>query len=244
MKRILICFGYKGTNYNGYQKQPGKITIQSIIEDALLKITGENITIHSSGRTDAKVHALKQYAHFDSNTNIKMEKLPFALNTYLPQDIRVFWAKEVESNFHARYDVKKKTYMYVFCLDKIVSPLVCDMVTPLCYDLDFVKIQNAIGLIKGTHNFRAFCSSGTNATDFERTIFDITFEQKNNYLIFKVSGNGFLYNMVRIIIGTLVDIGRGKMDIENITKMLETGERKFGGKTVIPNGLYLFDVEY
>ena len=244
MKRILICFGYKGSGYSGYQKQPTKVTVQECIESALQKFTGEKITIYSSGRTDAGVHAIKQYAHFDTNSNIAIDKIPTAINTYLPQDIRVFKAKQVDDNFHARYDVKKKTYIYVFDTNGVTSPLFYDMVTPLKYDLNMQKVQKAIKLIKGKHNFKAFCSAGASTKDFEREIFDIQVINQGNYLIFKVIGNGFLYNMVRIIVGTIVDVGRGKIEAENITKMFETGQRNLGGKTLSPCGLYLFDVEY
>lgn len=242
MKRILICFGYKGSAYSGYQKQPNKATIQQVIEDVASKIFNETISIYASGRTDAGVHAIKQYAHFDISSNIDINKIPRALNTYLPPDIKVYSATQVDDNFHARYNVFKKTYMYVF--SKNINPLIYDMVTPLNYNLDFELLNKAIRLLKGTHNFKAFCSANTNSVDFTRTIYDIIVEQKQDYVIFKLTGNGFLYNMVRIIVGTLVDVARGAKKLEDVQKMLETGDRSYGGKTVSPTGLYLFDVEY
>lgn len=244
MKRVLICFGYKGTLYSGYQKQPSKITVQEILEKAIQKVINEKTTIYSSGRTDAGVHAIKQYAHFDTNSNVSMQKLPQAINTFLPGDIRVFEAKIVDDNFHARYNVKKKTYIYVLSNSNVVSPLFYDMVTPLKYQLDMQKVNDAIKIIKGKHNFKAFCSSGTSAKDFDREIFDIQVIEQSNYLVFKVTGNGFLYNMVRIIVGTLIDIGRGRIQLENIDKMFKTGDRSLGGKTLPARGLYLFDIEY
>ena len=244
MKRVLICFGYKGTKYSGYQKQPSKITVQELLESAIQKVTNEKTTIYSSGRTDAGVHAIKQYAHFDTNSNVSVQKLPQAINTYLPDDIRVFEVKIVDESFHARFNVKKKTYIYVFSTCNTPSPLFYDMVTPLKYNLDMQKVNDAIKLIKGKHNFKAFCSSGTSAKDFDREIFDIQVINQSNYLVFKVTGNGFLYNMVRIIVGTLVDVGRGKIQLKNIEEMFKTGDRSLGGKTLPAQGLYLFDIEY
>ncbi len=244
MRRILICFGYKGTGYAGYQKQPGKNTIQEKLENAIQSVTKEKITVFASGRTDAGVHAIKQYAHFDTQSRIKTEKIVEALNTFLPQDIRVFSAKEVDENFNARFNAKKKTYIYVFSTQQVLNPLFYDMATELKYKLDFDKVEQAMNMLKGEHNFKAFCSSGSSVENFERTIFDFSLQKQGDYLVFKVTGNGFLYNMVRIMIGTIVDVGRGKLELDNIQKMFETGERKYGGKTVSANGLYLYDVEY
>ena len=244
MRKILICFAYKGTNYSGYQKQPNKITVQSVLEDCLSKVLKENINIIASGRTDAGVHALKQYAHFECENKIDLNKLPTALNTFLPPDIRVYSAKEVDGLFNARTSAKTKTYMYVFCKDKIINPMLFDMVSKLEYNVDINLIKNCMEKIIGTHNFKAFCSSKTCATSFIRTIYDFTMEEKQNYLIFKISGNGFLYNMVRIIIGTIIDIARRHLDISCIEDMFKTGNRALGGKTVDGRGLYLFDVKY
>ncbi len=244
MRKILICFAYKGTNYSGYQKQPNKVTVQSVLEDCLNKVLKEKVNIVASGRTDAGVHALKQYAHFECENKISLDKLPTALNTFLPPDIRVYSAKQVDSSFNARTSAKTKIYMYVFCKDKIVSPMLFDMVSKLDYKIDIDVVKKCIEKIKGTHNFKAFCSSKTDVTNFTRTIYDFSLEEKQNYLIFKISGNGFLYNMVRIIIGTIIDIARAHLDISCIDEMFKTGNRALGGKTVDGRGLYLFDVKY
>ncbi len=244
MRKILICFAYKGTNYSGFQKQPNKVTVQSVLEECLNKVLKENVSIVASGRTDAGVHALKQYAHFECENKISLDKLPTALNTFLPPDIRVYFAKQVDSLFNARTSAKTKTYMYVFCKDKIINPMLCDMVTKLDYQIDIDVVKKCMEKIKGTHNFKAFCSSKTNATSFDRTIYDFSLEEKQNYLIFKISGNGFLYNMVRIIVGTIIDIARGRLNISCIDEMFKTGNRGLGGKTVDGKGLYLFDVKY
>ena len=162
----------------------------------------------------------------------------------MPQDIRVKIAKEVDENFSARFSAKEKTYLYVVRQGEIASPILWDMVANYPYKLDEQKIDDCVKKFVGTHNFKAFASSDTDVKDFNRTIYNFTFQKKDNFLIFKITGNGFLYNMVRIIIGTILDIARGKLDIDIIDKMFETGDRSIGGKTAKPNGLYLYDVEY
>ena len=244
MKNILICFAYKGTNYSGFQKQPNKATIQSVLEESLSHVLKEDIKITASGRTDAKVHALKQYANFYCENSINVNKIPFAVNSFLPLDIRVFTAKEINENFNARKSAKTKTYMYVFCKDKIINPLYYDMIAPLKYEVNLNIIKQCVKLICGTHNFKAFCSSSASSTNFIRTIYEFNVEEKDKYLIFKITGNGFLYNMVRIIVGTIIDISRGKLDISCIEKMFETGNRQYGGQTARACGLYLYDVKY
>ena len=244
MRRILLTIGYKGTNYSGFQIQNNANTIQQELENAIKKVCNHNVTVFASGRTDAGVHALKQTVHFDTESNIKEQNLVNGLNTFLPSDIRVFEARQVDESFHARFNAKKKTYMYIYSLNQIVNPVVYDLVSPLKYQIDMELVKKAINLLKGSHNFKAFCSSGTSVTNFNKTIFDITVEEKDEYLIFKVTGNGFLYNMVRIIMGTIVDIARGKLALETITKMFDTGDRSLGGSTASQCGLYLYDVEY
>lgn len=244
MKRMFLTIGYKGTNYSGFQKQNNANTIQEELETAIEKVCGHKTTVFASGRTDAGVHALKQCVHFDTESKIQESNLINALNTFLPSDIRVLDAKQVASDFHARFNVKKKTYMYIYSLNKVTNPVVYDLVSPIKYQIDMELVNKSIELLKGKHNFRAFCSSGTSVTNFEKTIYDITVEKQSEYLIFKVTGDGFLYNMVRIIMGTIVDIARGKIGLESILKMFETGDRSLGGSTASQCGLYLYNVEY
>ncbi len=245
MRNILLEISYKGTNYKGFQRQKNtQETIENYLAVAIKNVFCEDVKITASGRTDAGVHALKQCINFQTSKNIDVKIIPRALNTYLPQDIRVNDAKEVDENFNARFSTKKKTYMYVVRQSEIASPILWDMVTHCQYSLDEQKINECVKKIIGTHNFKAFSSANTDVKDYERTIYNFTFEKKDNFLIFKITGNGFLYNMVRIIIGTILDISRGNLDIEIIDKMFETGERAIGGKTAKPNGLYLYNVEY
>lgn len=245
MRNILLELSYKGTNYKGFQRQKNtQETIENYLANAIKNVFCEDVKITASGRTDAGVHALKQCVNFKTSKNIQTQNIPRALNTYLPQDIRVKNAKEVDENFSARFSAKKKTYLYVVRQGEIASPILWDMVANYPYKLDEQKIDDCVKKFVGTHNFKAFASSNTDVKDFNRTIYNFTFQKKDNFLIFKITGNGFLYNMVRIIIGTILDIARGKLDIDIIDKMFETGDRSIGGKTAKPNGLYLYDVEY
>lgn len=245
MRNILLELSYKGTNYKGFQRQKNtQETIENYLANAIKNVFCEDVKITASGRTDAGVHALKQCVNFQTSKNIQTQNIPRALNTYLPQDIRVKIAKEVDENFSARFSAKKKTYLYVVRQGEIASPILWDMVANYPYKLDEQKIDDCVKKFVGTHNFKAFASSNTDVKDFNRTIYNFTFQKKDNFLIFKITGNGFLYNMVRIIIGTILDIARGKLDIDIIDKMFEIGDRSIGGKTAKPNGLYLYDVEY
>ena len=245
MRNILLELSYKGTNYKGFQRQKNtQETIENYLANAIKNVFCEDVKITASGRTDAGVHALKQCVNFQTSKNIQTQNIPRALNTYLPQDIRVKIAKEVDENFSARFSAKEKTYLYVVRQGEIVSPILWDMVANYPYKLDEQKIDDCVKKFVGTHNFKAFASSNTDVKDFNRTIYNFTFQKKDNFLIFKITGNGFLYNMVRIIIGTILDIARGKLDIDIIDKMFEIGDRSIGGKTAKPNGLYLYDVEY
>ncbi len=244
MKRICICFSYKGTAYSGLVVQPGKDTIEKRIEDALYIVTKEKIRIYPSGRTDAGVHALRQYAHFDTKSSIACEKFVTAINTYLPNDIRILFAKQVEPNFDARKNAKLKTYVYTVNTSKITSPFLYDYVCEKkhCYDLN--TLNNIKSKIEGTHDFKAFCASRSGKVDFVRTVNSIEISQKEDLIFFKITGNGFLYNMVRIIVGTILDIADNVIPISNIDKMFETGERKYGGRTLCAKGLMLYDVKY
>lgn len=244
MKRILLTLSYKGTNYCGFQIQNNGISIQQVLENALEKLFLKPIKVYASGRTDAGVHALKQKVHFDCEISFSIERLSMAINNFLPNDIRVLDAIEVPQDFHARFSAKRKTYMYVFTKGQIVSPILYDLVSKLDFNVNIQTMQKESLKLLGEHDFTAFCASNSGAKDFVKTIYDITIEEKSNYLIFKICGSGFLYNMVRIIVGTFIDIGRGKLPTDVIDKMLESGDRRIGGMTADAKGLYLYDVNY
>lgn len=245
MKKYLITIQYDGRNYYGFQKQEGEPrTIQGVLEREFSKLFGNNTEIFASGRTDAGVSAFAQTAHFESDTTIPANKIPFAINEHLPRDIRVTSCKEVDSDFHARFDVKKKTYVY----NLYFSPHLLPLLDEHCY---WIKKQPNIKLMKdcakmleGKHNFKAFMSSGGQAKTYERIIYYIDIEQKNNQISVEVCGNGFLYNMVRIIVGTLLEVGYKKKTKQDIKLAMEKQDRTLAGFLVPARGLVLKEVKY
>ena len=245
MKRILITIQYDGTNYCGWQKQPNVKTIQGEIENAFFLATGQRIELFGSGRTDAGVHALGQTAHFDLDLPIPVSRLPEIMNNRLPQDISIIDAKEVDDDFHARFSIKKKQYLYKIFNTNTKMPFIANYYGFVKKKLDIDKMQECAQLLLGEHNFRGFCSSATNAQTFERTIYDITIEKHNKDEIYiYVSGSGFLYNMVRIIVGTLVDYSEGKITLQDVENALQNQDRSSSGQTMPPNGLYLYKTFY
>ena len=244
MRNIKITVQYKGSNYFGWQKQDGKPTIQGELERALFSLTGKETEVFGSGRTDRGVHALGQVANFQTDSTIPLKNLKIALNDLLPPDIRILKAEEADENFHARFCAKRKTYEYLVQVGGQRSAIKSDLVGFYPFEVDLQKMQKSAKLLVGKHDFRGFCSADTTVTNFEREIFDIKITKRGRIFKFEVTGNGFLYNMVRIIVGTLLDVGRGKLEEENIKKALTTGERKFSGITMEPCGLYLKAVRY
>ena len=242
MMRYFAKIRYLGTNFHGFQVQPEKRTVQSVLSNGLFQALGYPCKVTGCSRTDAGVHALEQC--FSFKTNFSPNKLPLALNSKLPDDIKILWAKEVEPNFHARYSAHKKTYIYRLKTETIQSPFDYDTTAYIPYKLDLKKMQEAAKYFIGTHNFKAFCSAGTSVPTFEREIYSLKITRENNTCTFEICGNGFLYNMVRIIVGTLVDVGRGKLKPLDIEKILISTKRESAGKTMPAKGLFLKCVEY
>ncbi len=243
--RIKLVLGYDGTNYCGWQVQPNGVTIQQILEDALFSLTGERARITGSGRTDAGVHALGQVAHFDTqNESIPPHKFAKALNTFLPENIRVFSSEQVSEDFHACTTTKRKTYQYDFYLAQTENPLKERYAVRVDDGLNLQKMQECTSLFIGEHDFKGFCASGSGAKTTVRTIYDLEFKQNGQDLSLIVTGNGFLYNMVRIIAGTLIAVGKSDIEKEQILDMLERGNRPQKIKTLSPKGLKLVSVEY
>ena len=243
MKRSLCKVQYIGKNYCGFQVQDNGISIQQKIEEALEKAFKQKIEVFASGRTDAGVNAIAQCLHFDAETTIPANKIPLAVNQFLPDDISFLEAKEVSQNFNARFDVKKKIYQY----DMYVSPVQL----PLKEYAYWLKTMPDVNLMKqaarvlcGTHNFKAFASAGAQTKTFERHIYDIKIEKKQNDINIEVSGNGFLYNMVRIIVGTLLEVGYKRKTIDDVKFALESQQRKNSGYLVPANALFLKSVKY
>lgn len=245
MRNIKLTIEYDGKDFNGWQKQPGKLNIQGSIEYAIEQITGEKIELFASGRTDAGVHAYGQVANFKTNSNLPIEKFPIAINTKLKRSIRILNAEEVQESFHSRLTCKRKTYRYVINNSPIASAIYRNLETHIPQKLNVDKMKKAIKYFEGEHDFKAFKASGTSSKNSVRKIYKAEIIEKDNNRIFiQLTGSGFLYNMVRIIAGTLVDVGLEKIEPEDIPNIILSGKRELAGKTLPPNGLFLLSVEY
>lgn len=242
--RYKIIIEYFGKNYNGWQRQQNGVGVQQVIEDKLSQLLDQPIKIAGSGRTDTGVHALGQTAHFDADTNIPPDKLVFAANAFLPPDIQIKHCEEVPDGFHSQYGAIAKTYRYQAYVSRTASPLRDDHYAQIIPPIDIDAMRACAGKLVGTYDFAAFSSAGCQKMSTVRTIYRCDITQHQDEIIFEIEGNGFLYNMVRIIVGTLVYVGKGKLDAEAIDIMLATGNRKAGGKTYPAKGLYLESVKY
>ena len=242
--RFLIKFSYDGTNYSGYQKQPGLNTIEGKLEEALTKINnGVKTTITSTGRTDKKVHALSQYGHADIKVSITEYKLKRALNSNLPEDIHVIGTKIVNDNFHARYNVAEKTYKYIMNLGEY-NPIERNYVFQYNYKLNINAMKKAIEYFKGTHDFRAFVTDNKEKENCIRTITETNIEEDNNKLTITFTGNGFMRYQVRNMVGILIKVGENKLEPNKIKEIIESKDRLKAGKTAPAEGLYLVDVKF
>lgn len=244
MRNIKLVIEYDGKDYNGWQKQPNKLNIQGTIEQVISSITGEEIELNASGRTDAGVHAWGQVANFKTNSKLAIEKFPIAINSRLKNNIVIRSAQEVNEEFHARYNCKRKTYHYVINNSRTGTAIYRNLQYHVPQPLDIVAMQKAISYFEGEHDFKGFKASGTSNKSSIRTIYQAQVVKENDAVIIFLTGNGFLYNMVRIIAGTLVDVGLGKIKPEEIATIIASKDRTKAGKTLPPQGLYLASVEY
>lgn len=245
MRNIKLTIEYDGKDFNGWQKQPTKLNIQGTIEQAIKNVTGEEVDLMASGRTDAGVHALGQVANFKTNSNIPIDKIPIALNSNLKKSIRIILAEEVDEKFHSRLTCKRKTYRYIINNSEFSSAIYRNLETHIPQKLNVEKMQKGAKFFEGEHDFKAFKASGTSSKSSIRTIYNAkVFEMPNNRIYIELTGNGFLYNMVRIISGTLVDVGLEKIQPEEIRNIINLKDRNLAGKTLPPNGLCLVNVEY
>ena len=239
-----MIVSYDGTAYCGWQIQKKGVTIQGLLEDALYKITEEKIKVVGSGRTDAGVHAEGQVCHFDTiKTNIPPEKYKFCINNLLPCDIRILKSELASDDFHARYTAKQKTYIYNMYISDTILPLK-DKYSLRVDKVNIDIMKDCAKLFLGEHDFAAFCSTGSSVISTKRKIFDIFIENCENDIKLLVTGDGFLYNMVRIISGTLLLAAQQKICKEDIEKALKNGDRKLAGKTLAAKALVLKNVEY
>lgn len=245
MRNIKLTIEYDGKEFNGWQKQPNKLNIQGEIERAISSITQEeNIELIASGRTDAGVHGLGQVANFKTNSKLPIEKIAIAINSQVKKSIRIVGAEEVEERFHSRYNCKQKTYRYVINNSEYGSAVFRNFEYHMPIKLDVEKMKQAVVHFVGQHDFAAFKSSGTSSKSSVRTIYQAEVKRENDRIIIELTGNGFLYNMVRIISGTLVEVGLGKISPNDIPQIIENKDRTKAGKTLPPHGLFLVEVKY
>ena len=245
--KYFMTFSYDGTYFNGYQKQPKKRTIQKEIEDVLKEINdGMSVSIYSSGRTDAGVHALNQKAHFSMDIKISPDRLLKGMNSLLPSDIYVKNIDMVDDDFHARFNAIGKEYIYKINMGEY-DPLERNYVFQYCKKLDVVSMQRGLNYLEGTHNFKSFVKTDEEIEDYVRKISQVSLVRDSkdvNKIIITFVGTGFLRYMVRNMVGLLIEIGEGKRKPEDIIDILKQEDRRFAGKTAPACGLYLRNVFY
>ena len=244
MKRIKLTIAYDGTNYCGWQIQPNGITIEEILNKALSKMTGEEILVIGASRTDSGVHAMGNVAVFDTETTIPAEKIAVALNQRLPDDIVITKSEEVALDFHPRYCECSKTYEYHIINTRIPIPTKRLTNYFVSYVLDIDKMRQAASYLVGEHDFVSFCNVRTDVENTVRTITALDIITNGNEITIRIIGNGFLYNVVRIIVGTLIRVGRGFYEPEKVKEILEAKDRKAAGVTAPAHGLVLVEIKY
>jgi tRNA pseudouridine38-40 synthase len=241
---VLLTVSYDGTGYSGWQRQENAMSVQQRLEEALFKALKVKTAVTGASRTDAGVHALNQAAHFDTDSSIPDEKFPFVLNNLLPYDIRVTIARPVPVDFHARFSCRGKTYTYRMYNAPHASALYRNLTAHVPVHLNELAMDTAVKQVLGIHDFKAFSAAGGSAKTTVRTITNAAVSREGEMVTLTVSGNAFLYNMVRILAGTLIEIGQGSLDPHVLTEALESGNRLLLGPTAPPNGLELTRVEY
>lgn len=245
MPRFLLTIKYDGSNYCGWQVQPNAVSVQSTIQKALIDLTGESeLCVTGCSRTDSGVHANMFCLHFDSMCNIPAERIPFALNMRLPNDIVVFGCREVADDFHARYSSIGKTYVYKIYNSQFPDPFKYKYFLTVNRHIDESVLDKAAKCFIGTHDFKGFCSAGSSVVDTVKTVSQCDVKRVNDDVFVSITADGFLYNMVRIIVGTLLEINEGKINPCELTKIISSCDRNLAGYTVKAHGLYLEKVHY
>ncbi len=244
MKRIKLTIAYDGTNYCGWQIQPNGLTIEEVINRTLSKLTGEDIQVIGASRTDSGVHAMGNVAVFDTETTIPAEKIAMALNQRLPEDIVIVKSEEVAADFHPRYCDCSKTYEYHIINTRIPVPTKRLTNYFVSYNLNIEDMRKAASYLVGEHDFVSFCNVRTDVENTVRTITELDILTDGDEITIRITGDGFLYNMVRIIVGTLIRVGRGFYEPEKVKEILEARDRKAAGVTAPPQGLMLMKIEY
>lgn len=244
MARYFCKVEYNGANYCGWQAQNNQRSVQGEFERTLEKLFDKKIEVFASGRTDAGVHALDQAVHFDLDAVVPCDRLKIALNDMLPKDIAIKKARIVSDKFNVRYNIKKKTYLYRLQCGYEKTAIDGDKITQIKPMLSLEKMNEIKDIFLGKHNFKGYANAKAQVSDFVREIYDIKITQKKNEFDFRITGNGFLYNMVRIIVGSFVDFSLDKRTKEELLLAFEKGERMFAGRTMPPQGLYLEKTYY
>lgn len=245
MKRIKLTVAYDGTDYCGWQVQPNGVTIEEVLNREISGLVGEEIRVIGASRTDSGVHALGNVAVFDTESTIPAERFAHALNRRMPEDIVITRSEEVPDDWHPRYqDVITKTYEYHIYNAEVPNPLKRRTTAFVSFSLDVEQMKKGAAYLVGEHDFVSFCNVRTNTNDTVRTVYDLTVEQNGEDICIRITGNGFLYNMVRIIAGTLIRVGRGFYTPEKVKEILEAGKRTEAGVTAPPEGLTLVHIQY
>lgn len=268
LRNIMLTISYDGTNYRGWQIQPNGLSVQECVETAVLKLTGERQRVYCAGRTDSGVHALGQVASFPTNSSIPIANIRRGLQSFLPEDIVIVAANEVSRSFHATYSAIRKRYRYVIYDGDVCPPFLKHYVHRSQNQLDVGRMSEAAEFLRGTHDFRCFEKHFPNKSTSVRTIMDVSVQRISCWLpwtsphhwipvpslpqdcpempliVFEVTADGFLYNMVRAIVGTLMEIGRGRQSPESLGEVIRSMDRAQAGMTAMPNGLYLVSVDY
>lgn len=244
MRNVLIEIQYDGTDYFGWQRQAGFRSVQQDLEEAIEKVTGEQTVLHGSGRTDTGVHALRQMAHFQTESALSEEKLLRAINSYLPEGVAVTNCQFMPARFHARFDVCSKRYLYLVRSSKIEKPVGRPYVYWVPYVLDLKKMREAAAYFLGKHDFRSFAGADKTEKDSVRVIYSFKIFRRKDRFHFFVEGDGFLLHMVRTMVGTLIEVGRQKIRPIAVKEILEAKDRRKAGPNAPAHGLFLLRVKY
>ena len=245
MKRVKLTVAYDGTNYCGWQVQPNGITVEEVLNRELSRLLKEEITVTGASRTDSGVHSLGNVAVFDTDTRMPAEKISYAINQRLPEDIVVQDSCEVPENFHPRFAASQKTYEYKILNRKFPMPTLRRDTLFYCHPLDEGRMRQGAQFLVGTHDFTSFSSVKAQTNTFVRTVYELTVERTEDDIIhIRITGNGFLYNMVRIIAGTLLLVGAGKLEPEDVGRILAAKDRGAAGPTAPAHGLTMIGITY
>lgn len=244
MKRVKLVVAYDGTNYHGWQVQDNGITIEEVLNRTIGELVQEDIKVIGASRTDAGVHACGNVAVFDTESRIPGDKFSFALNQRLPDDIRIQESCEVDADFHPRYADTVKTYEYNILNRRFELPSKRLYAAFCYYPMDIERMNQAAAYLVGEHDFKSFCSAGAQVQTTVRTIYAVNVTKEDDMVHIRITGNGFLYNMVRIIAGTLMQVGTGLMEPEQVKEILEARDRGKAGPTAVAKGLTLVEIRY